>query len=353
MKICYVIPSGFVCGGNRIVGIHCRKLAERGHDMSIALINPYMFPRNWIQKIAGEKVNIIGFNSPNINFKEFDAIVATYFQTVFNIKEIENRLSNSCEKYYFVQQLENRMVDHPLEKAAATYTYSLKDFRLFTEARWIQKDLEAWGRDDVSLVPNAQELPKKVKLLPRSKRKVVLIEGSLAPKKGVADGLRALDGLDCDKWLLTNSQKEQCSGLGFDKVFSRVSWVEALEVIKTADILLKPSYLEGSPTPHMEAMGLGTALVSTNCTGVEEYCVDKFNSLLCNVGDVGCMRSNIRRLLLDDELRGKLVANGLKSAEGFSSWKPSIDKLAELFDWKEGLFGFVKETKKDRWEDEV
>lgn len=333
LKICYVIPDAFVCGGNRIVAIHCNKLAERGYDVSIALVNPYKHKTNWLEEIAGKDVKIYGLYSNYADLENLNVIVATYYRTVFNIKEIETKLPDYCEKYYFVQQLENRMVDAVFEKYAALYTYSLTDFNIFTEARWIQRELAKLGRDS-TLVPNAQELPPNIKTIKRPSKPVVLIEGNLAWRKGVLKGLEALDGIDCTKWLLTNSPRKECTGFGFDKVFSRVSWKDALSVIKTADVLLKPSYLEGSPTPHMEAMGLGTALVSTNCSGVSEYCVDEYNCLLAKVGNIDDMNSKVRRVLLDDELRQKLVANGLKTAESFSSWEPSIDKLVGLFDWR-------------------
>ncbi len=339
LKICYVIPDAFICGGNRIVAIHCNKLAERGYDVSIALVNPYKHKTDWLEEIAGKGVKIFGLYSNATELKNLNVIVATYFKTVFNIKEIESKLPDSCEKYYFVQQLENRMVDALFDKCAALYTYSLKDFRIFTEARWIQRELARLGRDS-ALIPNAQELPADVKTIKRPSKPVVLIEGNLAWRKGVLEGLEALDGIDCAKWLLTNSHEKSCAGLGFDKVFSRVPWKDALSVIKTADVLLKPSYLEGSPTPHMEAIGLGTALVSTNCSGVSEYCVDEYNCLLAEVGDVDEMNSKVRRVLFDDELRERLVANGLKTAKSFSSWKPSIDKLVRLFDWQNG---FIKQ----------
>ena len=59
MRIAYVIPDGYLCGGNRIVAEHCKGLAGLGHEMVIALVNPYKNNYDWLKKLVGEKVSFM------------------------------------------------------------------------------------------------------------------------------------------------------------------------------------------------------------------------------------------------------------------------------------------------------
>ena len=236
-----------------------------------------------------------------------------------------------------MQALEDRFFEDHFNKAKAWLTYADLDFEIFTEARWIQNELRSqYGRTS-TYIPNKQELPKELPNLKKGDKKIVLVEGNIeSPKKGVREAWNAIKDLDCEKWLLTNSVCSESAG-GFDKVFSKVSWKDALAVIKAADILLKPSHLEGSPTPHMEAMELGTAIITTNCTGVEEYCIDDYNCLVVGIGDAGRMKDRVRLLLNDEKLRQKLIKNGMETAQQFNSWKPAIQQLDMLFNWKKRM----------------
>jgi len=82
----------------------------------------------------------------------------------------------------------------------------------------------------------------------------------------------------------------------------------ARRVYQANSLYLCGSVREGWGLPVAEAMACGAAVVSTRNGGVEEFCVHERNSLLVEVDDVPAMADAVTRLLLDEQLRSRLVA---------------------------------------------
>lgn len=327
MKIVYVLPTWYNCGGNRIALEHVSRLADRGFDVAVTAVDEKKFPLDWFPR----KVPTMSWGE----IDKADTVVATYWETFY---EIQKKLGKQPRQalFYFVQQIESRFRDDAYGKMKVDMTYMDRGWTLFTEARWIADYLlNNFGRV-AGVVPNCQELPSDIQPRRRaSSLPVVLVEGNAdAPNKGVQDAVRALRLLHfpTENWLLTNDMKHMkpmWAGV-FQQKFIGVSWHEALSIIVSADILVKPSYFEGSPTPHMEAWELGTAVVSTNCTGVHEYGISGHNMLTVPVGDHVAMADAVNLLLAEPDLQEKLIENGRSTAARFKNWGPSIDALERI-----------------------
>jgi N,N'-diacetylbacillosaminyl-diphospho-undecaprenol alpha-1,3-N-acetylgalactosaminyltransferase len=70
------------------------------------------------------------------------------------------------------------------------------------------------------------------------------------------------------------------------------------EYMYAADVIVLPSYREGTPRSLIEALALGKAIVTTDTPGCRETVVERWNGLLCKVADV---RSLVSALLAIDE----------------------------------------------------
>jgi glycosyltransferase involved in cell wall biosynthesis len=86
-----------------------------------------------------------------------------------------------------------------------------------------------------------------------------------------------------------------------------------------AYVFLFTSHYEACPLPPMEAMSSGTAVLATDNGGIRTYAVPSVNCLMCEQGDIDGMANNLVALLEDPELRGRLGAEGRKTALEFSS----------------------------------
>lgn len=86
--------------------------------------------------------------------------------------------------------------------------------------------------------------------------------------------------------------------------------------MRGARALLFPSVFEGFGLPVLEAMSLGTPVMTSNTTSLPEVAGDA--ALLVDPQDVGAMARAIRRLDNDNDLLGELSRRGRRQATLFS-----------------------------------
>jgi glycosyltransferase involved in cell wall biosynthesis len=329
MKIAYLVPHYLCCGGNRIVFEHVNRLAEKGHELYLARLAD-TYSANWFK--LNERVRLVRFSDLKKGIADIDCIVATYHLTVRDLLD----LPETVAKFYFVQSDERKFYDKPsLGFFECAETYRLPNIHYFTEAKWIRQMLIGEFGHQPAYIPNKINFedffPDPVI---KHDKTAVLIEGNANHfYKGVEQALGAISHIDCEKWLLTNSSQEMLPAYtkGFDRVWSLPDQQTVRQVISSADILIKPSYFEGSPLPHMEAMACKTALITTDIPGTREYCIDRENCLMVPVGDSAAIRSAADELIADRGLRSKLIDQAFIFAQTNYQWADSIDKLENMF----------------------
>jgi glycosyltransferase involved in cell wall biosynthesis len=86
--------------------------------------------------------------------------------------------------------------------------------------------------------------------------------------------------------------------------------MDVLRFFNIADIFALPSYIEGLPIALLEAMAIGVPSVSTNIFAIPEAVIDMKTGLLIEPGRGELLADAILRLKNDDELRGRLAADG-------------------------------------------
>ena len=99
----------------------------------------------------------------------------------------------------------------------------------------------------------------------------------------------------------------------------RIDWLnrpDLLGLLHGAAAVLVPSLAEGFGLPVVEAMALGTPSLTSRGGAPEE--VTGGAALLVNPQDVGDIAAGIRALDADADLRGRLVAAGLRRAAAFT-----------------------------------
>jgi glycosyltransferase involved in cell wall biosynthesis len=77
-------------------------------------------------------------------------------------------------------------------------------------------------------------------------------------------------------------------------------------VMSAFDVMVYPSLWEGTPLTCFEALGMGKALVSTKCDGLQQVLTDGETALMCEMRDPAGLADNIVKVLTDDELRKRL-----------------------------------------------
>ncbi len=92
------------------------------------------------------------------------------------------------------------------------------------------------------------------------------------------------------------------------------------------------SWFEGFCQPGLESLACGTALVTTDNGGCREYAIDGETALVVPPRDAPAMAAAIRKLLDDDELSKRLVANGLDVVARDFDWEQRTDEFAAVLD---------------------
>jgi glycosyltransferase involved in cell wall biosynthesis len=100
---------------------------------------------------------------------------------------------------------------------------------------------------------------------------------------------------------------------------------DVLIAIKSCNVILLTSEMEGCPNILLEAQYLGIPVVASRVGGIPGIVDDGVSGLLCPVGDIDCMSESILKILSD-----KAYAKGLgESGHRFMSERFSIDKSAQ------------------------
>lgn len=106
---------------------------------------------------------------------------------------------------------------------------------------------------------------------------------------------------------------------------------DAVDLTAAADVFALSSDSEGLPLVLLEALAVGTPIVSTDAGGVRDVITDGETGLLVPVGDRGALASAIERLLEDDELRRGLAEHGRAFVERTCSARAMADAYLEIY----------------------
>jgi glycosyltransferase involved in cell wall biosynthesis len=185
----------------------------------------------------------------------------------------------------------------------------------------------------VTLLPNPVSAP--VRLAPREELRArhglggptLAFAGRLVPVKSIDVALRALAQTDGVTLVLAGEGGEaermralaQELGLGKRARFLGAQPRAAVfELLAAADAALLSSSWENFPHMAVEALAVGTPVISTNVGGVGEIVRDGVNGLLVEIGDVDGLAAAIKRYLGDEELQSRLRAATAGSIERFA-----------------------------------
>jgi len=91
-----------------------------------------------------------------------------------------------------------------------------------------------------------------------------------------------------------------------------------LELYNKSIIFVLPSIVEGMSLPPLEAMSCGCAVIVTDNGGINEYINDGINGIICPIRDSNCLYEKIIYLLNNDDIRNKMIKNGLETSKEYS-----------------------------------
>ncbi|MBX0296641.1 glycosyltransferase family 4 protein [Haloarcula nitratireducens] len=175
--------------------------------------------------------------------------------------------------------------------------------------------------------------------LPGSRPRVVMI-GRLAEGKGfdiLLDSVASMSHENLSVCLvgdgpLRESLAEQIRNRGLsDTVFLTGFRTDIPNVLAASDILVLPSFREGTPRVITEAMASGLPVVATDIAGIPEQVENGETGYLIPTGDPNALADRLEELLANSELRAQMGARGADRAKQFST-DAMLDDVAAAYD---------------------
>ncbi len=171
----------------------------------------------------------------------------------------------------------------------------------------------------------------------------LLFVGSLIPRKGLHDLLKAISAANLEKARLSVIG-EGPSGAEFKNlakvlgIESRVEWhggmppQQVAEVMRNADILCLPSYMEGRPNVVNEAMASGIPVISTRIGGIPDMVEEGNTALLHDAGNVDELATHLKTLVNNKDMRKRMGQSGREFLINTGvSWDATAEEFDDIF----------------------
>ncbi len=324
LRIVYVTEDTGVGGGHRDIFEHLNRLVARGHDVALYTLGepPEWFPLNVpVHSFAD-------YHELSRALAQIDAIkVATWWMTAVPVWRASVARGIPV---YFVQDIETSYYpDHERARHAVLDSYR-PEFRYMTISAWNRERLRELDLD-AELIPPGIDLDM-FRSRPEVKRRedMVLALGRTNPLKNLPLTLAA--------WRALSEPRPELCMFGIEPELADgdgMTYVEAPEdervgeLFSEATVFVQTSVHEGFALPPLEAMATGAAVVCTDAHGNRDFCVDGENCLMPEP-EASAVSAAIARLLADPELRARLGAAGVRTAQDYA-WERRIDELEGFY----------------------
>ncbi len=189
-------------------------------------------------------------------------------------------------------------------------------------AEWIARNCGA----RTSVIPNV------LRALPTAEREresLIVAVGRLAHQKGFDLLVRAFSQVAADfpGWSVAilgegqerSSLLQLCSELGVsDRVVLAGQVADVDSWLARAAVVVQPSRFEGFPNALLEAMGMGTAVISADCpSGPSDLIENGINGRLVPMEDVEALAAALRQLLSSADVRARFGREAARVRERF------------------------------------
>jgi hypothetical protein len=325
-RILFLCGSSAISGGTNIILNYAKALQERGASVSVAFMNDLKDSTKWHPH--GNKLELISFSEAKK--RQFDLAIATWWRTLPHLAEINTR-----KHLYFVQSLETRFArnyEDRLEECEAAATY-FSGVPIITVADWISRALYVGTGLNPWVVKNGiqKEMFSKVGAsIQRSPDKfIALVEGPLnVPMKATEKALEVCAKAKVDEiWHLNPGQGNHPLA---SRTFNAVNLQDVPSILRSVDVIVKLSRVEGMFGPPLEAFHCGATCIATRVSGWDEYLIDGYNSLMVDVDDFASAQISLEMLVQNSHFLAELKIGAEKTAMGWADASQSESQFSQI-----------------------
>jgi glycosyltransferase involved in cell wall biosynthesis len=117
----------------------------------------------------------------------------------------------------------------------------------------------------------------------------------------------------------------------FIHIRSAVNDEEKIELFRSADVFVYPSYHEGMPMAVIEAMACGLPIVATRVGGLPDLVCPGLNGSLVPPGQPDQLANAIRQLVVDERLRCSMQINSFQLAQDNFDIEKLVSRLLNIY----------------------
>lgn len=329
LRITFVVPGTAMSGGIKIIFEYCNRLAERGHQITLASLTAET--PEWFA--FDKRVHFItsGWSDRRLNYDlpDGDVVFATQWVTAYPVARLS---STKGLKFYFVQDYESITITTP-ELADPTYMLPLQKIVVSTR---LGEQIKEHSGTTAEVIPNGMDLKQFFPDLsvraqfPASDFRIGMLyhwESRKGFDKG-QEAFRIVKAKYPEAKLILFGTSKPTEEVQFDEMNLNIAGDQVRSYYNSLDIFVSTSYQEGFGLPGLEALASGVSLVTTDSGGVREYALNEKTALVCPPGDSKAIADAMIRLRSDLLLKERLIKGGLEIARQFD-WNRSVVKMED------------------------
>jgi len=321
MDIYYIVESGSLCGGVRVIFEHAIRLKARGHRVVVASLDP---APTWFDLGDVEWWEFGSYQDMKAKLSKIQGKkIATWWKTAPVVRDC----SKEGEGYYFIQDIETAYYWRRIEQewVISTYGYVLKHY---TDEKWVADTMP--GTFLVGQAYDAKLYQPMQYVYPKNKRAIACARRQALKGFGELCEFARRLGKEKDIELVTFGFDYPANmGGAFSKHYRGLPDADIVRMFSEGTVHISTSLHEGFGLTLLEAMACGCAVATFDADG-NYFCEDGINCRKVAKGDIVGLVNATTELIRDEGLRKKLAAGGLETAKQFADWGPVIDRVEEF-----------------------
>lgn len=342
MKLLFVTSTLTSGGAERVISILANEFAQRGHDVemvALTSISPDFYRMNdnvrFIhadKECKGGLLKEVAWFRKHLKAEKPDCVIAfmeaVYEFVLFSLLGTEIPVISSERKDPATLGPLRKVLRWLLLPTVAAHVVQTKKIRDYYNKGIRRKTHVIYNPVDERVWP-LHELALRDEL--KRERRIVSV-GRLYPQKNqlmlikafakVADKYPDYSLVIFGEGFLRDELQETIDQLGLhDRVRLPGRTSTVIEEVARSEVFCLSSNFEGMSNAMIEAMCVGTPVISTRVSGTDELIKDGDNGLLVDIGDEQSLAMAMDRLLGDKNLREKLSKKGCESASLFKTEK--------------------------------
>jgi glycosyltransferase involved in cell wall biosynthesis len=258
----------------------------------------------------------------------FDAVIATFYQTVFWMEPLK-KLEGCPVLGYYIQDFEPDFFEEgsvDYQTALASYT-AIPDLRLFTKTNWNQRTLHnKLGVSAAVIGPSldidrfhpSPYVPSSIGVI-----KILAMVRPSSPRRAPNATMRVLKRLSqrfgrrIQITIFGVNPYDPTFFIGYTKDFAYSNLGEidnsaVAEALADTDVFVDCSIFQAMGLTAMEAMASGVAVVGPVNGGLKEIIVDGHNGILVDTQLEDNIIAAVSQLITDNELRARIQGNAFE-----------------------------------------